>query len=164
MVIPPARRVCLAIEQQRSWRSAKDRQSGLCPRHVKRTMRHRCAVTKDGICSRVSFPLFYGGAVIGVCCMGSRQAAHFQRAGYAFGKKLPLCFSGGGKCPSRAKIEGDLPVSSPETAERKRIEESLCKLSLTVEQSPSAIIITDTKGDIEYVKSKVYSVNRLYCR
>jgi len=35
--------------------------------------------------------------------------------------------------------------------ERKHIEEQLRKLSCAVEQSPASIVITDTRGDIEYV-------------
>lgn len=31
---------------------------------------------KDGIYSRISLPLFYGGEVIGVCCIGSSHASH----------------------------------------------------------------------------------------
>lgn len=38
--------------------------------------------------------------------------------------------------------------------EHKRMEESLRKLSNAIEQSPCSIIITDTKGDIEYVNPK----------
>ncbi len=38
--------------------------------------------------------------------------------------------------------------------ERRKAEEKLRKLSHAVEQSPSSIIITDTKGDIEYVNAK----------
>ncbi len=38
--------------------------------------------------------------------------------------------------------------------ERKKIEESLRKLSMAVEQSPESIVITDVKGNIEYVNPK----------
>jgi len=38
--------------------------------------------------------------------------------------------------------------------DRKRAEEQLRKLSLAVEQSPASIVITDTKGNIEYVNPK----------
>lgn len=38
--------------------------------------------------------------------------------------------------------------------DRKKTEELLRKLSVAVEQSPASIIITDTKGNIEYVNSK----------
>lgn len=42
--------------------------------------------------------------------------------------------------------------------ERKRIEETTLKLSKAIEQSPSSIIITDIKGNIEYVNPKFVSV------
>ena len=38
--------------------------------------------------------------------------------------------------------------------ERKRIEASLDKFRYAVEQSPTSIVMTDTKGDIEYVNPK----------
>ena len=38
-----------------------------------------------------------------------------------------------------------------EVAERRRVEHSLRKVSLATEQSPVSIVITDLKGDIEYV-------------
>ena len=40
--------------------------------------------------------------------------------------------------------------------ERKRLEEELRKLSNAVEQSPSTVVITDTKGNIEYVNPKFF--------
>ncbi len=42
--------------------------------------------------------------------------------------------------------------------ERKEAEEKIRKLSRGVEQSPSAIVITDTKGNIEYVNPKFTEV------
>jgi PAS domain S-box-containing protein len=42
--------------------------------------------------------------------------------------------------------------------ERKRLEEELRKLSQAVEQSPTSVIITNLKGDIEYVNSKFTQV------
>jgi PAS domain S-box-containing protein len=42
--------------------------------------------------------------------------------------------------------------------ERKKTEDELLKLSSAVEQSPVSIIITDTKGNIEYVNSKFTKV------
>jgi len=38
--------------------------------------------------------------------------------------------------------------------ERKRAEEEILKLSIAVEQNPASIVITDTKGNIEYVNPK----------
>lgn len=110
---------------------------------------------KDGIRSRVSLPLFYGGEVIGACCMGSRQAAHFSESQICLWKEIaPFVSTAAENARLTRKLEESAGVLAAETAERKRIEESLCKLSLTVEQSPSAIIITDTKGAIEYVNPK----------
>ena len=43
-------------------------------------------------------------------------------------------------------------------SERKRAENELRKLSLAVEQSPASIVITDTKGTIEYVNSKFVEI------
>ena len=43
-------------------------------------------------------------------------------------------------------------------SERRRTQEQLHKLSLAVEQSPASIVITDTKGNIEYVNPKFTEV------
>ena len=43
--------------------------------------------------------------------------------------------------------------------ERKEAEEELRKLSLAVEQSPASIVITDTRGNIEYVNPKFTQVS-----
>lgn len=45
-----------------------------------------------------------------------------------------------------------------ESAERKRTEGQIRKLSQAVEQSPSSIVITDTDGNIEYVNPKFVRV------
>ncbi len=50
-------------------------------------------------------------------------------------------------------IAGILCVGNDVT-ERKKAEEELRKLSRAIEQSPSVVVITDTKGDIEYVNPK----------
>ena len=42
--------------------------------------------------------------------------------------------------------------------ERKQMEEKLRQLSVTVEQSPASIVITNTAGDIEYVNPKFVEV------
>ncbi len=57
--------------------------------------------------------------------------------------------------------EGNLTGSvhvARDITELKRTEVQLTKLSLAVEQSTSSIIITDTKGDIEYVNPKFTEV------
>lgn len=110
---------------------------------------------KDGICSRISLPLFYGGDVIGACCMGSRQPSHFSESQICIWEKIaPFVSMVAENARLTRKIKESADILAVETTERKRIEASLCKLSLTVEQSPSAIIITDTKGAIEYVNPK----------
>jgi len=110
---------------------------------------------KDGICSRISLPLFYGGDVIGACCMGSRQASHFSESQICIWKEIaPFVSMVAENARLTRRMKESADILAVETAERKRIEASLCKLSLTVEQSPSAIIITDTKGAIEYVNPK----------
>lgn len=49
-------------------------------------------------------------------------------------------------------------VLAKDVTEQKRLEEQLRKLSHAVEQSPSIIIITDVKGNIEYVNPKFTQV------
>jgi PAS domain S-box-containing protein len=49
-------------------------------------------------------------------------------------------------------------IESQQRVERERAEEQLRKLSRAVEQSPVAIVITDTKGIIEYVNPKFESI------
>lgn len=49
------------------------------------------------------------------------------------------------------KSDGITYATAIDTTERKRTEKSLRKLSQAVEQSPSAIAITDLKANIEYV-------------
>ncbi len=51
-----------------------------------------------------------------------------------------------------------LVLSLFETTERKQFEEKIRKLSLAVEQSPASVVITDLKGDIEYVNPKFVKV------
>lgn len=114
---------------------------------------------KDGIYSRISLPLFYGGEVIGVCCIGSSHASHFSESLVSIWKEIaPLVSVAAEHARLARKLKESAGILAVETAERKRIEASLCKLSLTVEQSPSAIIITDTKGAIEYVNPKFTQV------
>ncbi len=47
---------------------------------------------------------------------------------------------------------------SKDISERKQSEETLRKLSLAVEQSPSIVIITDTEGKIQYVNNKFTAI------
>ncbi len=43
---------------------------------------------------------------------------------------------------------------SAERARRRQVEQTLRRFSVVVEQSPAAVMITDTKGNIEYVNKK----------
>jgi PAS domain S-box-containing protein len=45
-----------------------------------------------------------------------------------------------------------------DVTERKQVEYELRKLSRAVEQSPASVIITDTKGNIEYINPKVTEI------
>jgi PAS domain S-box-containing protein len=51
-------------------------------------------------------------------------------------------------------------IVTRDISERKKTEESIRKLSLAVEQSPASIIITDVKGNIEYVNPKFSEITR----
>ena len=51
------------------------------------------------------------------------------------------------------RIAGILCVGN-DISEHKKAEEELRKLSRAIEQSPSVVVITDTKGNIEYVNPK----------
>jgi len=47
-----------------------------------------------------------------------------------------------------------LAGTTHDITERKRTEERLRKMSLVVEQSPVSVVITDVRGNIEYVNPK----------
>lgn len=46
--------------------------------------------------------------------------------------------------------------------EQKRQDEQVRLLFHAVEQSPASIVITDTKGNIEYVNKKIYDDNQIH--
>ncbi len=49
--------------------------------------------------------------------------------------------------------------SGQDITELRRVEETLRKLSQAVEQSPDMILITDTKGNIEYVNASFMAMS-----
>jgi PAS domain S-box-containing protein len=57
-----------------------------------------------------------------------------------------------------AQLEQTNKELENEIKERKRIEQELRKLSRAVEQSPASIVITDLKGNIEYINKKFTQV------
>jgi len=69
------------------------------------------------------------------------------------GKSIPMLFSGSAMRDKTGKIEGIVGIAKDIT-ELKQTEEQLRKLYTAVEQSPSLVLITDTKGKIEYANPK----------
>ncbi len=63
---------------------------------------------------------------------------------------------------ARQLPDGNFQGIVRDVTERKRAEEKLRQLSSAVEHSPSAIVITDVNGNIEYVNPKFTAVDRLY--
>jgi diguanylate cyclase (GGDEF)-like protein/PAS domain S-box-containing protein len=72
------------------------------------------------------------------------------------GKELSVVLSM--PVPGESEASTRVPVSVFDITDRKRIEMSLHKLSSAVEQSGSAVMITDKKGVIEYVNPRFTEV------
>jgi diguanylate cyclase (GGDEF)-like protein/PAS domain S-box-containing protein len=72
------------------------------------------------------------------------------------GKELSVVLSM--PVPGESEASAHVPVSVFDITDRKRIEMSLHKLSSAVEQSGSAVMITDKKGVIEYVNPRFTEV------
>ncbi|MFA6093095.1 MAG: PAS domain S-box protein [Elusimicrobiota bacterium] len=94
----------------------------------------------------------------------ARMKEHFEgRAPIYTSEHRMLCKDGSYKWVlDRGKVIGRSLEGRPlrlvgtqtDISERKRVELELRKLSLAVQQSPSAIIITDIRGDIQYVNPR----------
>jgi PAS domain S-box-containing protein len=97
----------------------------------------------------VGVPLKSEDTVVGVIGL-----AHVEEGG-RFGKEEIEILARFAELASLALDNAHLySEAREELQERKRAEEQLRKLSHAVEQSPVSVIITDTKGDIEYVNPK----------
>jgi PAS domain S-box-containing protein len=91
-------------------------------------------------------PLKIGSDVIGVLGLA------FIDRDKVFSEEQILLLNQFGELASLAFENARLHEESKrELAERKRVEQSLRKLSVAVEQNPVSIVITDTSGAIEYV-------------
>jgi PAS domain S-box-containing protein len=72
------------------------------------------------------------------------------------GHEIPVTITGVPRW-SDGKVIGTIAVIT-DLSERKKAEEQLRKLSLAVEQSPVSIVITNLRGEIEYVNPKFKDV------
>lgn len=73
------------------------------------------------------------------------------------GTRFPASLTVTALYDDRGRITGYLGIATDIT-ERKRSENELHKLSRAVEQSPVSVVITDARGDIEYVNVKFSEV------
>lgn len=73
------------------------------------------------------------------------------------GTRFPVSLTVTALNDEKGEITGYLGIATDIT-ERKRSENELHKLSRAVEQSPVSVVITDAKGDIEYVNEKFSEV------
>lgn len=93
------------------------------------------------------FEVFIAKARLGIT--DEREWLYMRKDGSTF----PVLLSVTALCDEAGNITGYLGIGSDIT-ERKISEEALRKLSRAVEQSPASVVITDTKGTIEYVNPK----------
>ncbi len=109
----------------------------------------------EGVRSRLGLPVVYGNKVIGVLSMESCSAGHFSQKHVAWWKEIsPFIAVVTENARLMHRLEESAGALAREVAERARAESNLHTLSYAIEQSPSAVIITDTKGVIEYVNPK----------
>jgi len=95
-------------------------------------------ITKDG--KRI--PVLFSGSVMrGQSDSGSRTSSGLSRSEYIAGRD------------EKCRIQGIVCVATDIT-KRKQTEVQIRMLSRAVEQSPSTVMITDAKGNIEYVNPK----------
>jgi sigma-B regulation protein RsbU (phosphoserine phosphatase) len=73
------------------------------------------------------------------------------------GTKINVSISISSMCDGKGILIGASSIAR-DISERKRTDEELRKLSRAVEQSPASIVITDTKGAIEYVNPKFVQI------
>lgn len=69
------------------------------------------------------------------------------------GKNIAMLFSGTVMSSNDSDIKGIICVAQDIT-EQKRAEDQILKLSHAIEQGPTTVMITDIKGDIEYVNPR----------
>ena len=102
----------------------------------------------EGIVSWLGIPLQIEGRVIGVLNINMRARREFTADEIEFSSALA------GQAAIAIQNARLYQEAQKEIAERKKAEEQLRKLSIAVEQSPTSIVITNTRGEIEYVNPK----------
>ncbi|HIJ88112.1 MAG TPA: PAS domain S-box protein [Desulfuromonadales bacterium] len=104
------------------------------------------AVDRNILHAMAGVPIKAGNEVVGVLGLV------FIEKGAYFSEQQMQALEQFGELASLALENARLNEESQrELLERRKVEESLRKLSVAVEQSPASIIITDTSGTIEYV-------------
>lgn len=114
---------------------------------------------KEGIRSRLGLPLFYGKEVIGIFSMGSFKENNFSDEHISLWSEIsPFISIVAVNARLKLRLEDSSKKLSDEISERKHSEDQLLKLSHAVEQSPASVVITDIKGNIEYVNPRFTQV------